>query len=313
MKAIVVRNFTEGPKFESDFSTPTPTNNEALIRVTASSLSNRARSGATGSHYSSTGKLPMIPGVDGIGTLADGQKVYFINEGSFAEAVAVPKGHWVPVSAGLDDAKLAGMMNPALSSWMALKYRADFQPGQKVMILGATGNAGALAVQIAHRMGASEVIAVARNTQKLLALTQLGATQLVDLSGDAETVKTDLAKAGSDVDIILDYLWGDVSANAMRAIIPNRQDDEQLLKWVEIGSSAGQTAPIPGAAFRAVTLELIGSGQGSVSPRYIVQSLAEILAAEANAPFTFNIHQLPLSDFEEGWQDHGSDRVVFTM
>ncbi|WP_225354272.1 hypothetical protein [Lacticaseibacillus saniviri] len=74
MKAIIVRDFTTGPRFETDFSTPTPTDNEALIHVTASSLSNRARSGAMGAHYSSNGKLPMIPGVDGIGTLVDGQK-----------------------------------------------------------------------------------------------------------------------------------------------------------------------------------------------------------------------------------------------
>lgn len=313
MKAIIVRNFNQSPKFETDFPTPTPQPNEVLINVTASSLSNRARSGATDSHYTSTDKLPMIPGVDGIGTLPTGEQVYFVNEGSFAEQVPVKKGHWVAVPDGLDAIKLAGMMNPALSSWMALHYRAHFSVGQKVMILGATGNAGMLAVQIAKRLGAAEIIAVARNTKKLNQLTELGATQLIDLSEGSTELNAKLAEAGRDVDIVLDYLWGNVTADAMTAIIPHRQNNQQPLQWVEIGSSAGLTAPLPSAVFRAAALELIGSGQGSVASINILHSLSAILAAEKAQPFTFYTHALPIADVEIGWHLSGNKRVVFTI
>lgn len=313
MKAAVVTDFKQDPKFDNQFPTPILNPDEVLINVIASSLSNRARSGAAGSHYTSTDQLPMIPGVDGIGTLPTGEQVYFASEGTFAEQVAVKKGHWVTVPDGLDAIKLAGMMNPALSSWMALNYRANFSTGQKVMILGATGNAGMMAVQIAKRLGASEIIAVARNTEKLKTLTDLGATQLVDLSAEPAQRNAQLAKAGSDVDIVLDYLWGDVAANAMTAIIPHRQNAEQLLQWVEIGSSAGQTAPIPGAGFRAVALSLIGSGQGSVAPIDMMKSLNAILTAEKEQPFTFTTRTLPLSDVEAGWHLPGNERLVFTI
>lgn len=313
MKAIVVRNFNQAPKFETDFPTPTPKPDEVLINVTASSLSNRARSGAAGSHYTSTDNLPMIPGVDGIGTLPTGEQVYFVSEGSFAEQASVKKGHWVAVPDGLDAIKMAGMMNPALSSWMALNYRAHFSVGQKVMILGATGNSGMMAVQIAKRLGATEIIAVARNTEKLNQLTELGATQLVDLSEEPMALNAKLAEAGRDVDIVLDYLWGNVTADIMTAIIPHRQNNQQPLQWVEIGSSAGLTAPLPSFIFRAAALELIGSGQGSVAPVNILHSLAAILAAEKAHPFTFYTHALPTEDVETGWHLPGNKRVVFTL
>ena len=213
MKAAVVTDFKQDPKFDNQFPTPILNPDEVLINVIASSLSNRARSGAAGSHYTSTDQLPMIPGVDGIGTLPTGEqvispaKVLLLNKSPSKKALG-NSSRW------LDAIKLAGMMNPALSSWMALNYRANFSTGQKVMILGATGNAGMMAVQIAKRLGASEIIAVARNTEQLKTLTALGATQLVDLSAEPAQRNAQLAKAGSDVDIVLDYLWGDVAANA---------------------------------------------------------------------------------------------------
>ena len=312
MKADVVRDFGLAPQYENNYPNPLPKLDEALIHVTASALSNRARSDANGSHYASAGKLPMVPGVDGVGLLPNGNKVFFVSNGSFAEQVVVEKGHWVAMPNDLKDEKIAGMMNPALSSWVALKYRADFKEGQKVLILGATGSAGSMAVQIAKRLGASSIIAVGRNSKQLTELRRLGATQTIVLGADVKAYQKELAQAGKDVDIILDYLWGDVTANAMQAIIPNRLHDEQDLKWIEIGSSAGQTAPIIGAAFRAVRLQLIGSGQGSVGVHAILQSFEEILKAEKNRPFVFNVQVVPLSQVESVWHQKSGNRLVFS-
>ncbi|KRM71171.1 quinone oxidoreductase family protein [Lacticaseibacillus brantae] len=309
MQAIVVRNFNYTPQFEHEYPAPKPTEQETLIQVQAAALSQRAKSGADGSHYSSKGALPMVPGVDGVGTLPDGQQVYFVANGSFAEQVAVRNGFWVPVPAQLDPVKIAGMMNPAMSSWMALQYRAHIQSGQKVMILGATGTAGQMAVQIAKRLGASEVIAVGRNTTKLEALSALGATQLINLSADSAAA--DLANAGQDVDIVLDYLWGAVTPLALKAIVPHRLHDDQPLKWVEIGGSAGTEAMIPAAAFRAVALEMVGSGQGSVGVTNILETLKAIVASEATAPFTFATQTAALADVDHVWSTATKSRLVF--
>ena len=311
MQAVVVNDFKIGPKFEPNYPSPVAAEQQVVVNVQAAALSNRVRSGALGKHYSSNGQLPLIPGVDGVGTLANGQSIYFVTNGSFASQALVNKGYWVALPAGLDPVKIAGMMNPALSSWMALQYRVHIQPGQKVMILGATGNAGALAVQVAKRLGAGEVIAVARDQAKLAALTKLGADQLVNLT--ATIAQADLAQAGQDVDIVLDYLWGDVTAQSMYAIVPHRANDEQPLKWVQIGSSAGQDALIPAAAFRAVALEMLGSGQGSVGVQNILESFKAIVAAEQAVPFVFDAQAMPLSDFDQGWHDQSGKRVVFTL
>ncbi|CAM3151242.1 quinone oxidoreductase family protein [Leuconostoc rapi] len=311
MKAAVVENFNFGPQYKENYANPILEKNQVVVNVTASALSNRARSGADGSHYAEKSVLPMIPGVDGVGHLSNGQKVFFVGNGTFAEQVAIARGHWVTVDDALDDVKIAGMMNPALSSWMALKYRADFKRGQKVMILFATGNAGALAVQIAKRLGASEIIAVGRNATKLAALKQLGATQTISIADDVHAYQEKLAVAGKDIDIILDYLWGNVAANVMTAIIPHRMHDGQELKWVEIGSSSGQISPIPGAAFRAVRLQLIGSGQGSVGARAVIQSLEEILISEQAQPFEFKAQAVYLSQVATLWDNPGTERLVF--
>ena len=311
MKAAVVRDFKQGPQYEKNFSEPNVDENQVMIDVTASALSNRARGDATGTHYAAEGILPMVPGVDGVGLLPTGEKAFFVGNGGFAERVAIKKGHWVGVPKQLDDQKIAGMMNPALSSWMALKYRAHFQKGQRVMILGATGNAGMLAVQIAQRMGATEIISVGRNQDKLEALLDLGATATIRLTDDVKAYQDQLAAAGRQVDVVLDYLWGDITANAMKAIIPNRTHDEQELKWVEIGSIAGQAAPIPGAAFRAVKLQLIGSGQGSIGVKDMIQSFNEIIAAEVSQPFAFTVKTVGLSEIEKYWTIPSSERLVF--
>ncbi|WP_294974851.1 zinc-binding alcohol dehydrogenase family protein [uncultured Leuconostoc sp.] len=311
MRAAVVKNFSLAPQYEDDYANPLPKKDEVLIHVTASALSNRARSDANGSHYAAEDRLPMIPGVDGVGVLPNGNKVFFVSNGSFAEQVAVASGHWVTMANELKDEKIAGMMNPALSSWLALQYRANFKKGQKVLILGATGNAGSMAVQIAKRLGAASIVAVGRNTRQLAELQRLGATQTIALGADVKAYQKELAQAGQDVDIVLDYLWGDVTAHAMQAIIPNRLYDEQELKWVEIGSSAGQTAPIPGAAFRAVKLQLIGSGQGSVGVQAILKSFEEILQAEQKSPFEFNVRAVMLSQIESVWDKQSGERFVF--
>jgi NADPH2:quinone reductase len=306
MEAIVVNDFKKGPKYQKDYQNPVAIKGETLIKVTDASLSNFARSNATGDHYSANRELPMVIGVDGVGYLPNNKKVYFVGDGSFAQMANVENHHWVSVPENMDDAKIAGLMNPALSSWMALKFRANFKKGKSVMIIGATGTSGRLAVQIASRLGASEVIAAARNVEKLEELKKLGATKIVSTTDDKG-----LAEAGASVDIVLDYLWGDVSAKAMWAIIPNRKNDSQQLTWVEIGSSAGQTAPIPGAAYRAINLKMIGSGVGSVGVLNILLSFKGILKAEAKQPFDFQVRSEPLSNFESAWKEKTSDRFVF--
>src|ERR1700742_2196399 len=158
MHAAVVTSFDHAPRYEV-VDAPIPTDDEILLDVVETGLHPRVRSQAAGSHYTSTGRLPLIPGIDGVGRAASGELRYFVLDdttmGAMAEQTVVNRRRTVALPDGIDPLLIAAAMNPAMSSWVALRRRIDFTPGQAVLVLGATGSAGQLAVQIVRHLGAS--------------------------------------------------------------------------------------------------------------------------------------------------------------
>lgn len=309
MKAAVVTTFGSAPRYE-DFPTPAPVGpDQLLVDVLAAGLHPRVRSQADGSHYTSTGSLPLVPGVDGVGRDSDGRLRYFVLAdtaiGSMADRTVIDTRRSVVLPDGTDPVTIAAGMNPAMSGWLALRRRASFQPGQRVLVLGATGSAGGLAVQVSRLLGASSVIAAGRSAEALAILPALGATTTVELTDPA------LGDIAADVDVVLDYVWGAPAAAAMAALITHRQDRSAPLTWVQIGSVAGPTAPIPSAALRAADLHLVGSGQGSISTRDIVAELPALVAELAAGRLDTGALAVPLSDVEHVWAAvGGTDRRV---
>lgn len=308
MKAAVVTEYGTPPLLR-EVPAPVPRGPEdLLIDVVAAALSPRVRSQAAGSHYTSTGALPLIPGIDGVGRGPDGELRYFIlpdtDEGAMAEQAVIDRRRSVTLPAGSDPVLIAAAMNPAMSSWIALRRRALIQPGETVVVLGATGSAGALALQVARRLGAARLVAVGRDVGRLRGA---GADEAVELSD-----RDALGAAGRTADIVLDYLWGQPTADALRAIIPNRERDDQPLRWVQIGSVAGPDSPIPSAALRAADLRLIGSGQGSVSTAAIVGELSELAREVASGAFVTDARAVPLAEVERAWDEAATtrDRLV---
>ncbi len=162
MHAAVVTAFDSPPAYR-EFPAPTTQDpDEVVADVLAVGLHPRVRSQANGSHYTSSGDLPLVPGVDGVARTPDGQLRYFVLEdttmGAMAERTVIDLRRSVVLPEGADPVAIAAAMNPAMSSWVALRRRISFEPGQSVLVLGATGNAGRLAVQVAKYLGASHVI-----------------------------------------------------------------------------------------------------------------------------------------------------------
>jgi len=317
MKAAVVSSFDTPPQYD-DFPAPVPTRaDEILVDVLAAGLHPRVRSQADGSHYTSTDELPLVPGIDGVGRGPDGALRYFIlpdtTMGAMAQQTVIDARRSIVLPEDSEPVEVAAAMNPGMSSWVALRQRISFRPGQKVLVLGATGNAGQMAVQIAQLFGASQIVAVARDAEKLSALTSLGATATVLLDGGADLADR-LGDAGKDVDVVIDYLWGQPSADALYAIIPNRTDDSQQLTWLQIGSVAGPVAPIPSAALRAARLQIVGSGQGSVSTRNILTELPDLAREITAGTFQIDARPVPLSDVAQAWAEAATStqRIVLT-
>ncbi len=132
-----------------------------------------------------------------------------------------------------------------------------------MLVLGATGNAGQMAVQIATHLGAAHVIAAGRDADRLADLTGLGADETVALGGDPEVAYRALGSAAAEVDVVLDYLWGAATQRALPEVLTQRRDRGRPLRWIEIGSVAGLELTLPSAWLRAARVELVGSGQGS--------------------------------------------------
>jgi NADPH:quinone reductase-like Zn-dependent oxidoreductase len=315
MKAAVVTSFDTAPRFQ-EFPAPAAAGaGEMIVDVLAAGLHPRVRSQASGSHYTSTGVLPLVPGVDGVGRGPDGLLRYFILDGdgpgAMAEQVLIDTRRSVVLPPGSDPVAVAAAMNPAMSSWAALRQRIEFRAGQDVLILGATGNAGRLAVQIARRLAAGRVIAAGRDAGRLSALAGLGATDLVPLGDDDASERLAVA---ADVDVVLDYLWGPPGAAAMAAIITSRADRGKPLTWVEIGSVAGPTAPVPSAALRAARLQIVGSGQGSVATAEIRAELPALAAEITSGALEIRARAVPLADVEQVWAapSGAAERIVIT-
>jgi NADPH:quinone reductase-like Zn-dependent oxidoreductase len=312
MYAAVVTSFDTPPSYQ-EFPTPTPHgSDEKLVDVVASGLHRRVRSQADGSHYTSAGELPLVPGIDGVGRMADGTLRYFAlgdtTSGAMAEQTVIDLRQSFPLPDGTDPVLVAAAMNPAMSSWVALRRRIDFQAGQTVLVLGATGSSGQMAVQVAKRLGAGRVIAAGRNPKLLATLTEIGADTIVRLG---ET--PGLGEVAADVDVVLDYLWGQVTVDAMTAIATNRDDDKRPLTWVEIGSVAGPTAAIPSAALRALPLQIVGSGQGSISTAEILAELPALVGEISSGALRIDARAVPLADVTSAWRATESDaRVVLT-
>ncbi|MYR00820.1 MULTISPECIES: zinc-binding alcohol dehydrogenase family protein [unclassified Streptomyces] len=306
MYAAVVHSFDAPPRYDT-FETPAPRGeHEILVDVLAAGLHPRVRSGASGTHYSSDGVLPMVPGIDAVGRTTDGQLLYFValddTVGTMAERAVVDRRRAAPLAPGTDPVAVAAAMNPGMSSWVALRRRIDFRPGANVLILGATGNAGQLAVQIAKHLGAGRVVAAGRDPERLALLPALGADETVSLLGEPNEAAERLAKSAADVDVVIDYLWGGVTESVMPALLVARADRSQALDWIEIGSMAGQDVTLPSALLRKANLRVLGSGQGSAATADIVAELPAL--AELITTGTLSVHPLPMSlaEVERAWE-----------
>ncbi len=304
MNAAVVTSFEEPPHYRR-FEAPKPSAGEVLADVLAAGLHPRVRTGAIGRHYTSSGTLPMIPGIDGVGRLPDGKLVYFVAAddvlGTMADKAVVDPRRAVELPDGVDVAKVAAAMNPAMSSWVALRRRVPLKAGQSVLILGATGNAGAMAVQVARRLGAGRVVGAGRDQDRLRELIHAGADEIVQLTDDADATAKALAAAAAETDIVVDYLWGMPAQQAIPALLTARSDRSRALDWIQIGAVAGPTIELPSVALRSANFRLQGSGQGSVSPRTYLAELPSLVEEITAGKIAVSANEVPLADVEAAW------------
>jgi NADPH:quinone reductase-like Zn-dependent oxidoreductase len=317
MHAAVVTSFEEPPHYMEVERPIAVSDEQVLVNVLAAGLHPRVRTGASGRHYSSNGKLPMTPGIDGVGRrVADGALVYFACDdevsGSMGDQAIAEAWRVVELPEDVNIAEIAAAMNPAMSSWVALRRKRPLTGGERVLILGATGNAGTMAVRVAKQLGAGSVIGAGRNTERLNALITIGADAIVQLTDDEQQTAAALAGAAADVDVVIDYLWSRPAELTMKALLTARPDRSKQLDWIQIGALTGPTLELPSVYLRSANLRLQGNGQGSTSAADYVAQLPSLVEQIEAGAIAVTARTRPLSEIEAAWAtpDAPGERTV---
>jgi len=281
MNAAVVHSFEAPPRYAT-FAEPVAVEAEVLLDLIAAGLHPVVKALASGSHYRSTAALPFIPGVDGVARLEDGTRVYFgmwrAPFGTLCERTVTARSMYIEVPKGLDSATAAAIANPGTSSWVALTKRAGFITGENLLVLGATGVAGQLAIQIAKHLGARRVVAAGRNRKALERVAELGADAIVPLGQERESLMSSIHNewTNAGIDVVLDYVWGLPAEATLQAIAKSRpQRSVSRVRFVQVGDTAGQTIQLPAAILRGSAVELLGSGFGSASIDELFKAVAD--------------------------------------
>src|SRR5262244_2479380 len=306
MRAAVVYELGKPPRCDQ-FPEPVPSDDEVVVHVHAASLKPVDKQMASGSHYASPRDVPFICGTDGDGPLRDGQRVFFGGcrppYGAMAERTVVPKAFVFPVPDDLSDELGAALPNPGVSAWLALTFRAKLAPGENVLILGATGVTGRLAVRIAKLLGAARVVAAGRNQAILDSLRLLGADRTIRLDTSAQGLHESFVReAGqSGFQVVIDYVWGQPTEAFLSAATTTRLAPiGSETRLVQVGESAGPTISLPAAVLRSTALTILGTA-GIPSRAVLVDALRRVITYAASGELRVDTTALPLTDVEDAW------------
>lgn len=320
MRAAVVRAFGTAPSWE-EFPAPAVGPEEVVVSVTAAAVNPLVLTRASGAHYTAGTDLPFVAGVDGVGTTPEGRRVYFRLPrrpyGSFAEQVPILARRLVVLPDALPDVVAAAAGTPGLSCWIPLTRFAPVRPGESVLVNGATGSAGRLAVQVARHFGARAVVATGRDPAKLASLTALGADVVLPLGGPGEVLRDRIRELARQLEIgvVLDYLWGPSAETILAAFAgPDSPRASSRVRYVSVGAMAGETIALRSALLRSSGLEIVGTGIGAATDEEELAGAREFFAAFVTNRFRVDAETQPLATVTQNWGRTGGERrLVFTL
>jgi NADPH2:quinone reductase len=298
MRAAVLHEYGAAPRCE-DFAEPTAEPGRLVVEVAAAGLHHLDVHKATGTFYTGPPPLPSVVGTDGVGRLADGGRVYFDTTvapyGSMAEQALVPEEALFQVADGVDDATAAALGNTGLGAWLALAWRSGLQPGQTVLVLGATGAVGTIAVQAAKILGAGRVVAAARPSDRLQRLLERGADAIVELDAEHDPADAFQEAAGGPIHVTIDTLWGAPALAAMKAAARRG-------RHIQIGQLADARITLPAPTLRAVSLDVCGFSVAHPPLEVRKEGYLRLTQLVERGDIVVDVEPHPLPDVELAWE-----------
>jgi NADPH:quinone reductase-like Zn-dependent oxidoreductase len=310
LRAAVLNEHGATPRVE-EFEDPGGGEDAVEVRVAAAGLHHLDIFKASGKYYTGPPPLPSVVGTDGVGRLEDGRRVFFDTTvepyGSMAEKALVPSDGLLDVGKGVDDAVAAALGNTALAAWLALTWRAELQRGETVLVLGATGACGGIAVQVAKALGAGRVVAAGRAGERLQGLLERGADAVVevDQAGDLAAALKDAA--GGELDVTIDLLWGEPALAAMQVA-------SRGARHIEVGNMSGQEITLPAPLIRSVSLNVLGFSVAHPPIDLRREAYLKLTEHAAAGDIDVDYEEVPLDDIATAWerqqQPSGGPKIV---
>ena len=308
MHAAVLHTIGAVPRYDEFPEPVVQKDGEVIVHVHAASLKPVDKQLAGGSHYASRGALPRVCGIDGVGHLEDGQRVFFGGPrppyGAMAERTVVPRAFTFALPENVNDETAAALPNPGISAWLSLTYRAKLARGENVLVLGATGLTGKLAVKIAKLLGAGRVVAAGRNQQTLHTLGELGADATIPLTLPANELSEAFAREAGErgFQVVIDYVWGQPVEAFLAALTRGEFAAVQAeTRLVQVGESAAPTITLPAAVLRSTALTMMGTA--GIPPREVlVEAFRRVMEYAASGELWIDTTRVPLAEVENAWQ-----------
>jgi NADPH2:quinone reductase len=205
----------------AELPTPQPGPQETLIRVTRAGL-NFADTHTRTNSYVQKATLPLVPGGEVAGVREDtGERVVaLVGSGGYAEYAIAPLDLVFPIPDGLDDGTALAMIVQGTTAWHLYRTAGRVAEGESVVIHGAAGGVGSIAVQLGRVFGAHPVIATASSDQKRALTLELGADVAVDPAAEGLTERLIEANEGQPVDVVFEMSGGEVFDASYKALAP---------------------------------------------------------------------------------------------
>lgn len=295
MRAAVVDALGGVPIVE-EFADPTGDDVAEVVAAPLNPIDLMVVAGQTAARQPSP---PFIAGVEGIARLADGTLSYFTNPrlpyGSLAERVPLAGAETYTVPAGLDPAVAAALGVSGIAAWLSLTNTGRLTPGERVLILGAEGQVGQLATQLARLLGASQVVGTVRADENRRTVLEHGADAAVS-TAELDTLSERLrAVVGDGVDLILDLVWGPVIAHAI--------DVARLrARIVQVGNAAGAAATLIAPIFRNKLVSILPHANWTFAAAERAAAFEQLAKYAESGALRLDVERVPLDDAASAWR-----------